>query len=94
MQCLSLAGLLKLVYCLWVWPGAYTRVEHLKGASLGKVLAISSNIRKGWKCLQGKKHSTLLQTVVNYGRKKFYDIIPSWAKCSKTVFLRQGQWRK
>jgi hypothetical protein len=33
--CLSLASLSSLVYCLWERPGAYTRVEYLKGASLG-----------------------------------------------------------
>jgi len=32
---LSLAGLSSLVICLWVRPGAYPRVEHLKDASLG-----------------------------------------------------------
>jgi hypothetical protein len=33
--CLHLASLCKLVYCLWERPGAYPRVEHLKGVSLG-----------------------------------------------------------
>ncbi len=30
-------------------PGAYPRVEHLEGASLGKALALPANIRLGWK---------------------------------------------
>ena len=32
LECLSLVGLSSLVYCLWVRPGPYPRVEHLKGA--------------------------------------------------------------
>jgi hypothetical protein len=32
---LLLASLSSLVYCLWARPGAYSRVEHLKGVSLG-----------------------------------------------------------
>jgi hypothetical protein len=31
LECLSLTGLSSLVYCLWVRPGAYHRVEYLKG---------------------------------------------------------------
>ncbi len=34
-----------------IGPGAYPRVEHLKGASLGKYLALPTNIRLGWKGL-------------------------------------------
>jgi hypothetical protein len=30
-KCLSLASLFSLVLCLWVRPGFYPRVEHLKG---------------------------------------------------------------
>ncbi len=50
---LSLASLSILVYCLWVRTGAYPRVEHLKGASLGYALALPTNIRLGWKGLPG-----------------------------------------
>jgi hypothetical protein len=46
---LSFAGLYSLVYFLWVRQGAYTRGEHLKGASL----TLHANIRLGWKCLPG-----------------------------------------
>jgi hypothetical protein len=31
---LSLASLSSLVYCMWVRPGAYLRVKHLKGSLL------------------------------------------------------------
>jgi hypothetical protein len=33
-------------------------------------------VRVGWKSLPGTKHSSLLQKFVNYGRKKFYNIVP------------------
>jgi len=36
-----------------VRPVAYPRVEHLKGASLRKALALPANIRQGWKGLPG-----------------------------------------
>jgi len=38
---------------LWVRPGAYPRVEHLKGGSLGYAQALLANIRRGWKGLAG-----------------------------------------
>jgi len=38
---------------LWVRLGAYPRVENLNGASLGQALALSENIRLGWKGLPG-----------------------------------------
>jgi hypothetical protein len=34
-------------------PGAYPKVEHLKGASLRKALALFANIRLDWKGLPG-----------------------------------------
>ncbi len=33
--------------------GAYPRLEHLKGASLRKAVALPANIREGWKYLPG-----------------------------------------
>jgi hypothetical protein len=42
----------------------------MKDASLGLALALLRNIRQGWKGLLGTKHSSLLQKLVNYGRKK------------------------
>jgi hypothetical protein len=36
-----------------VKPGAYPRVEHLKGAFFCEALALPSNIRLGWKGLLG-----------------------------------------
>ena len=35
LECLSLASISSLGYCLLVMLGAYLRVEHVKGASLG-----------------------------------------------------------
>ncbi len=36
---------------LMVRPGAYPRMEHLKGALLGQTPALPTNIRLGWKYL-------------------------------------------
>jgi hypothetical protein len=33
--------------------GAYPRVEHLKGVSLGQALALRANFRLGWISLSG-----------------------------------------
>jgi hypothetical protein len=38
---------------MWVRPGAYPRVEHPKGASIGLPLALPANITLGWKGLPG-----------------------------------------
>ncbi len=51
-------------------------MELLKGNSLGYAMALPANIRLGRKGLPGKKHSSLLRKLVNYGRKKFYNIGP------------------
>ncbi len=54
LKCLSLAILSSLlVYCLRARPGVYPRVEHLKGSSIGWAPALPTNIRLGWKRLQG-----------------------------------------
>jgi len=56
LECLSLllGKPASLVKCLQVRPGAYTRVEHLKGASPRWALALLANIRLSWKGLSGK----------------------------------------
>ncbi len=59
-----------------VRPGAYPRVEHLKGALLGQTPALPTNIRLGWKSLSGT-NTSLFTKSVNYIRKKFYNI--DWA---------------
>ncbi len=38
-------------YWLWARPGAYQRLEHLKGSSIGKAPAFPIHIRLGWKGL-------------------------------------------
>jgi hypothetical protein len=48
---LSLAGFSSQVKCLWVRLGAYFILEHLKGASLGKALALPKQFKLGWKDL-------------------------------------------
>jgi hypothetical protein len=67
----SLAGLFSLVQCLWIKPGVYLRVEHLKGTLLMWIPALSENILLGW-----DKHSSLVGTFVNYSLKMFTDIEP------------------
>ncbi len=44
LYCFSLASCSSLVYCLWARPGAYPRVEHLKGSSIGKAPVLRRNI--------------------------------------------------
>jgi hypothetical protein len=53
LECLSLARLSSLVYSLWARPGAYPRVEHLKGSSIGQAPILPTNIRLSWKGLAG-----------------------------------------
>jgi hypothetical protein len=72
LECFSLAGFCSLVSNE---PGAYPRVEYLKGASLGLPLASLKNKTRLEK-LARDKHSSLLRTFVNCGRKKFYGIGP------------------
>jgi hypothetical protein len=42
-----------LVYCLWARPGAYPRMDHLKGSPIGQATALLTNIILGWKGLLG-----------------------------------------
>ncbi len=49
----SQTSLSSLVKYLWVRPGAYPRVEHLKGALLSQTQVSPANIRLGWKGLPG-----------------------------------------
>jgi hypothetical protein len=52
-------------------------VKHLSAASFyGRLLALPTNIRLGWKRNAGDKHSSLLRKFVNYGQKKFHNIGP------------------
>jgi hypothetical protein len=53
LECLFLARLYGLVLCLWVRPGAYHRLEHLKDASLRLAQFLHSNIRLVLKGLPG-----------------------------------------
>jgi hypothetical protein len=49
-----------------------TRVMHLSCVILyGRLLALAANRRKK---LAKDKHSSLLRTIINYGREKFYGI--------------------
>jgi hypothetical protein len=57
-------------------PGAYLRVEHLKGSSIGKAPAFPTHIRLGGKGFLGVNTVAYLKKIVSYGRKKFYNIAP------------------
>jgi hypothetical protein len=76
---LSLASLSSLVYCLWTRTGAYSRMEHLKGSSIGLAPALPTNIRLDWKSLTGTNTLAYCHYLF-YGRKKFYNIGPWWSK--------------
>jgi hypothetical protein len=56
-------------------------VKHLSSASLlGTLLALYTNIRLGWEGLPVNKHSSLLQTNINYIFNKFSDV-GTWCQC-------------
>ncbi len=59
LECLSLANLSSLVYCSRVRPGAYPRVEQLKGAS---------RVGCGLTC----KHYTMLERLSRYKRSSLW----------------------
>jgi len=47
-------------------------------------VALPTNNRPGWEDLPGDKHSSLSQTLINYGREMFYNIWPRWMPFMKT----------
>jgi len=56
---------------LGVSPGAYSRLEHLKGASLVQAPALPASIRLGWKGLPGSNtlvynENPLIMAVKNF----------------------------
>ncbi len=57
-------------------PGAYPRVEHLKGFSMGQAQALPENIRPWLESLAMDKRSSLSQKVVTYNHNMFYSIGP------------------
>ncbi len=57
-----------IVYCLWVRTEAYPSAEHMKSALPEQALALSSNIRLGWKSLPGKN------TVAYYENSSIADV--------------------
>jgi len=64
------------VYCLSVRL-ELKQVKHLSGAPFyGRLLALPTNIRPGWKRKASDKHSSLLIKFVNYEQKKFHNIGP------------------
>jgi hypothetical protein len=54
------------------------RVKHVSGVKhQGRLLAFNTNIKRALKNLEETRHSSLLQKLINYDRKKFYGIDPT-----------------
>jgi hypothetical protein len=53
-------------------------VGKARAYSKAEAVALPTNIKLSWKRLTRDKHSSLLHTFVNYGRKKFDKIGPWW----------------
>jgi hypothetical protein len=60
-------------------------VEHLKGVSLRQVLPYSLTLDKAGKAPARAKHPSLLQTLINYDRKKFYNIGPQYDRIRQAL---------
>jgi len=73
---LFLVGFASLVKRLCVRPGAYSRVEHLKVASLRCALALLANIRLGLKSLSGT-NTNLFGPFISYDENKVLSIRPA-----------------
>jgi hypothetical protein len=70
------AGISRPAKYLWVRPRAFLRVEHLKGASPSKALALLSKYETKLERFAMNKHSSLLLTSVNYFGKRFLTLDP------------------
>ncbi len=66
LECLFLASLSSRVYCLWARPGAYLRVENLKGVSLWQALAVPANTILSWQGSQGTNTRNEQLTAVKF----------------------------
>ena len=84
LECLSLASLSSLVYCLWARSGAYPRVEHLKNSSIGLAQALPTNIRLCWKSLLDTNTLAFNMKIRNLWTKMFYNI-DNRGQCYKTL---------
>ncbi len=98
LECLSLACLSSLVRCLKVKPEP-TRAKHLLGALLwGRLRALLTNIRLGWKGIPGTNHLAYrthsqinnYSFRINYDHKKFYNEA-SRGQCYKKKFKSRWQ---
>ena len=67
-----------------------TQLEHISDASfLGKLLALTANVRLDWKVIASYKHSSLFGLVISDEGKKIYNIDPRW-KSYNTFFVTDG----
>ncbi len=68
-------------------------MKHLSGAPFyGRLLALPTNIRLGWKRNVSDKHSSLLRKFVKYGQKSFITLGPG-VKVIKLFFLSLVMWQ-
>jgi hypothetical protein len=72
--------------CRWVRTLAYTRVEHLKGASFRLALALLGNIRQGWKGLPGTDTVAYYENSYITDIKRFVSLGPG-VNVIKTFFF-------
>jgi hypothetical protein len=80
LEFLSLASPSSLVFCLRARPGAYPRVDHLKGSSIVGSCFTNKHYTRVER-LARRKRSSLIQKIATYGHKTFYNIGPrSWLR--------------
>ncbi len=78
-----MSSITSLVKCLQVRPGAYPRVEHLKGPLLGKAPALPANLRLGWRGLPGKN-------ILAYYEKPQITVVKSFITLAPGVVLLES----
>ncbi len=85
-ECLSRASLSRIVQCLQVRQ-KLAQVKRLSGAPLyGRLLALPTCIRLGWKGLPGANTLSLLPKFLTYGCKKF-NIVPEKGRLTTVDLL-------
>jgi hypothetical protein len=85
LECLFLAVISTLVQCLWLTPGAYLQVEHLKNALLGLAPALPTNIRLSWKGSSGTNTLEYYVHLESTAVKSFITLAPGREKRKKVL---------
>jgi hypothetical protein len=73
---------------MWVRPGAYPRVEHLKGASFGYAPALSANIRLSWEGLPETNNLAYYENLYITAVKSFIVLAPDKNFVKVANFIR------